>query len=264
VIIGIFSYVYLPNNPSSASWLSQSEKEWYKSQKLEERKPKSLREMLHSVNNSLRNHKVVLLSLLVIIPDIASTGLTTFFPLLIQRISNWSDLAIGFAVAFPATSGLIGKLVLGWSSDYFKERIYHIILPIFFYSLLLSMAAIAYLKSTAIVVIILLSIGYFGGVGYLIPFWAWVSNSFAGDNSAVSLAIISSFSNVGGMVGPYIVGLLAGETAVKIGQILLFVVIAHLVFCFCLLGLAKYFDRSQTIKSDDCNKLLAEQEKIIV
>jgi len=109
------------------------------------------------------------------------------------------------------------------------------------------MTALAYLKTSTIVVIILLSIAFIGGVGYLTPFWAWVSNFFVGDDAAVTLALVSSFNNVGGMIGPYIIGVLAGDSSVKIGQVLLFVVSSHLVYSFCFFGLAKYFARQQTL-----------------
>ena len=44
------------------------------------------------------------------------------------------------------------------------------------------------------------------------PFWSVSSSLLAGTSSAVAIAVISSFGQLGGFAGPYIVGFLTDRT----------------------------------------------------
>jgi MFS transporter, ACS family, tartrate transporter len=64
---------------------------------------------------------------------------------------------------------------------------------------------------------------------YIPPFWALPARHLSGTAAAVSVGLINSFGNLGGFVGPYLMGWLQRRTqsfAVGMGVLLAFQIIA--------------------------------------
>jgi ACS family tartrate transporter-like MFS transporter len=56
--------------------------------------------------------------------------------------------------------------------------------------------------------------------GYLPGFWALPTSFLTGTAAAASIGLINSFGNLGGFVGPYVVGYLSEATKSYIGGVL--------------------------------------------
>ena len=57
-----------------------------------------------------------------------------------------------------------------------------------------------------------LSLGAIGIWGTLGPFWAMSSESLRGTGAAAGIALINSIGNLGGFLGPYLVGIVRSRT----------------------------------------------------
>jgi ACS family tartrate transporter-like MFS transporter len=62
------------------------------------------------------------------------------------------------------------------------------------------------------VVVALLSLLAAGVYSFLSPFWAIPSEFLAGFAAAAGIGLMNSFANLGGFVGPYLVGVMSGWT----------------------------------------------------
>jgi ACS family tartrate transporter-like MFS transporter len=109
----------------------------------------------------------------------------------------------GFIMSVPYIGGCIGMLTIGYLSDRFKERKWHLITSLMIIALGLGTAG--WLGSTigAIVAICAAAVGIMGSKG---PFWPLPSAYLSGAGAAAGIALINSVGNLGGFVGPYIIG----------------------------------------------------------
>src|ERR1019366_5924482 len=60
--------------------------------------------------------------------------------------------------------------------------------------------------------LVALSIGAIGIWGAMGPFWAMASGFLSGTAAAAGIALINSVGNLGGFLGPYIVGMIRDRT----------------------------------------------------
>jgi len=114
----------------------------------------------------------------------------------------------------PYAAALGGMFLVGWSSDRRMERRYHAAI-----SLLLG--GLAYLSLSGmhsplvtVVLLSLLAIGYFSSLS---PFWALPGEFLTGFSAASGIALINSVGNLGGFVGPYVVGFISQKTGTLYG-----------------------------------------------
>jgi ACS family tartrate transporter-like MFS transporter len=121
----------------------------------------------------------------------------------IVKAQGFSTMEVGWISSLPYVTGCIGMLAIGYSSDRFKERKYHLIGGLLTISAGLGTAA--FLGSTigAIAAISVATIGIMGCKG---PFWPLPSSYLSGAGAAAGIALINSLGNLGGFAGPYVVG----------------------------------------------------------
>src|SRR6267143_394975 len=105
--------------------------------------------------------------------------------------------------------GLAGMIFVSHSSDRTAERRYHVAIPA-----LAGVAALVLLGAahSAFLTDVLLSFVAFGVYGFMGPFWALPSEFLTGFSAAAGIALINSVGNLGGFVGPYMIGAIAMKT----------------------------------------------------
>jgi ACS family tartrate transporter-like MFS transporter len=94
-------------------------------------------------------------------------------------------------------------LTIGYLSDRFKERKWHLIGCLMMMAVGLGTAGFLGNSIGAIVAISFATIGIMGAKG---PFWPIPSAYLTGAGAAAGIAFINSLGNLGGFAGPYMVG----------------------------------------------------------
>jgi ACS family tartrate transporter-like MFS transporter len=112
-------------------------------------------------------------------------------------------MQVGWLSAIPYIFGTIGMLAIGYSSDRFKDRKWHVIGSLLLVTIGLGFAGLFAGSFIAIMMICIAAIGIMGCKG---PFWPIPSAYLSGAGAAAGVALINSVSNLGGFFGPYIVG----------------------------------------------------------
>jgi nitrate/nitrite transporter NarK len=123
---------------------------------------------------------------------------------------------------------------MGWHSDKTGERRWHTALAMMTTSLGLVMSVVT--RDYTPIAICMFCVAAAGTAGYLPGFWALPTSFLTGTAAAASIGLINSFGNLGGFVGPFIVGYLSKETGSYLGGIL-YLASSALIASFLILSL---------------------------
>jgi MFS transporter, ACS family, tartrate transporter len=216
VILGILVLLLLPDRPREARWLDPEEREALDA---ELEREKALHKKGHShltVLEALRHPKVLWLAAAYFFVVSTSYGVETFLPSILEK---WYDLnlnAVTWAVVIPPLGGLFGQLFVGWSSDRTGERRLHGSLPIYMGAAALTMALVIPsslpFNIRLAMAVALFTVALAGLKAYMPAFWALPSLILTESAAAGSVGLINMLGNLGGSVGPTVLGKLETQT----------------------------------------------------
>jgi len=134
----------------------------------------------------------------------SSYGITLWLPSVVSHFSDRGPFVIGVLSAIPYIAAAVGMVVSGHHSDRTGERRWHVA-----GCALLAAAAffLAALSTSTVAVVGAISFSVLGINGMLGPFWAIPGSFLTGITASAGIALINSVGNLGGFVGPYILGL---------------------------------------------------------
>jgi ACS family tartrate transporter-like MFS transporter len=108
-------------------------------------------------------------------------------------------------VLLPPIGSLIGQFLVGWNSDRTGERRLHTVVPIYMGAFVLF--ALVLIKAPPIwLTVTLLTIAMAGLKAYLPAFWSLPTLFLSQTAAAGSIGLINSVGNLGGWVGPTMMG----------------------------------------------------------
>ncbi len=205
--LGFVVYRKLIDHPSEAPWLRDEEKTWLQSE-LDEERAEAAKQVKPGILATLTDSRLITLSIIWLFTLTASYGLAFFLPLIVKGL-GYTNMVTGFLSAIPWTIGVAALLLAGWSSDHFKERRWHLIIALTVGGIGLALAAI---NLTSLLAIAGMSLAAAGIYSSRPSFWPIPSMFLTGAAAAAGIALINSFGNLGGYVGPFIVGWIREST----------------------------------------------------
>jgi MFS transporter, ACS family, tartrate transporter len=208
VILGFVVFRILPDGPEQARWLSPDEKAWITFRLENEREEK--RDRGHStLRGALRSGHVWRLALIYFAVIMSFYGISLWLPQIVQSFSGLSDLLVGFVSAVPYVAASFCMVVIGRSSDRSGERRWHVAIAAFAGAAGLVAAGFLNVPAVQLAALSLAAVGIWGTLG---PFWAMSSEFLSGTGAAAGIALINSIGNLGGFLGPFVVGLVRSRT----------------------------------------------------
>ncbi|MBW8708183.1 MAG: MFS transporter [Alphaproteobacteria bacterium] len=203
LLCGLATLWVLPDGPMKAKWLSAEEKQIITT-RLAAEPPGAL----HGLKEMLLDKRIWLL----MIPDfsivIALYGLNLWQPQMVSAM-GYSNIQTGFIVALPYLLAMGAMVALGWSSDKSGERAGHVA-----FGAMAGAAGMlgAVLFTSHALIILSLCLACCGIYAALAVFWTLPSALLRGTAAAGGLALLNSFSNLGGYFGPFLMGWAKQET----------------------------------------------------
>jgi ACS family tartrate transporter-like MFS transporter len=203
VIFGLLVLRFLPNGPADAKWLSDDERATIAGALAAE--PRHDHTALFPM---FADPRVWLLT----IPDfgivLALYGINLWLPKIVQGM-GFSNAQTGFISAIPYLVAMIVMVLWGMSSDRRGERVWHTML-----GALLGAAGLigATLSHSPVVVVACFAVSVAGIYSALAVFWTLPPSFLGGTAAAGGIALINSISNLGGFVGPAVMGWLKQHT----------------------------------------------------
>jgi ACS family tartrate transporter-like MFS transporter len=209
VVLGIVVLRALPEQPSQARWLTPAEQSALTTQLAEEAALGSKTGSVDTIRGALTSGRMWLLAAVYFTIPVELYAMSFWLPQIVKSASGASDFGVGVLSAIPYAVGAVGMIVVGRHSDETGERRWHIAL-----SAVLGGAAFALAGFVHGVVpaIALLSLAMLGLASMLGPFWAFATSFLGGMGAAAGIALVNSVGNVGGFVGPNIVGYVREST----------------------------------------------------
>jgi MFS transporter, ACS family, tartrate transporter len=220
VLAGVFVLFYLDDGPADATWLQDDEKRWLAT-RLEGEERTRMRAERHTVGEALKDRRVLAFGLLYFCMVVNVYGLSFWVGEIVDNIGGLGDVGKGFVTAIPYAVAIVGLVVISRHSDRTGERKRHVAVS-------LVIAAVAFAVSTIVspvAAVAALAVGLFFLLGAHPVFWTMPAALLSGTAAAAGIALINSIGNIGGFVGPYLVGLVEDATGSTDGGLLALAVI---------------------------------------
>jgi ACS family tartrate transporter-like MFS transporter len=245
VLLGIATLGLLAETPHTVTWLSPEQRSWLAATLGRERDAHP--DATRSWSAAFLNVRVWLLTVVYFGETTCMYGLVYFLPKIIRSVSAASNLDIGLLSTIPYVSAAGFMVLLGMHSDRTGERRWHLA-GLAFTGTAGAWAA-GFVTSTAATVA-LLSLALSATFSMTGPFWALSAALLSDTTAAAGIALINSFGNLGGFLGPYSIGLLHNANGFRGGMIVVGTALA-LAGAIALLVRA----RPQTFPSSDVHPL---------
>jgi ACS family tartrate transporter-like MFS transporter len=210
VLLGVITWLRLPETPREVSWLSEAEKQQVFARiEAEHRATQSRHAASGSLRLALLHPTVWLLCVVMFCCQTGSYGMTLWVPQIVKGISGQSDLMVGFITAIPYIGATLAMLWVGTNSDRTGERFLHVAVP----SLIGAAGfAASTLGLSVVPAVVALTVAAMGDLCTRGPFWALPPRFLSGSALAAGIALINTIAALGGFVGPFIVGYLRDKT----------------------------------------------------
>ena len=207
VIVGFFVLFAMTDKPAKAHWLTEPERNWLTATLDAERLAVESGGKF-SVWQAMTNPMVLLLCLNYIGIVTASLGLLLFVPQIIKSLGA-SNMGTGYATSLAYTCAAISMFFFGWLSDRLGERRWLLCFTCALATVGLIIAGATMGTWWSLAGMCVATAGFYGTKG---PFWAMPTMLLTGSAAAGGIAFINAFGNIGGAVGPALVGWMKDAT----------------------------------------------------
>jgi len=243
VLLAIAAGFYFVDTPDKARWLNDEERGWLARQFEEQEQTTQPEPNFREIARDPWLWRCCLAWLLVMT---GSYALVFWLPQLVRKLDiGGSEFMIGTLSALPMLGLAIGLIANGRHSDRSGERLWHVGIPSALAGVAMVIAALLPPGWAVLGLLTLTGLGVGAAQGV---FWAIPSTvRLGGDKVPVgAIALISMFGTAGGIVGPWLMGVLleaTGDFSAAIGVLALLLVLVLFVIVIDRAG------RAQAIRS---------------
>jgi MFS transporter, ACS family, tartrate transporter len=212
VVLGLVVLIYMTDRPEQAKWLKDDERAWLVNEMAKEhagRKAVSHGEIWRG----LADPRVLALALVYFGTSAGLYTLGIWAPQIIKSF-GLNNMGVGFLNAVPPTIAVIAMYVWSWHSDKTNERTWHVVIMC-----LLAAAGLAFaaMSNNVLAVVMALTLVNVGISAAKPPLWIMPTLFLSGPAAAAGIATINSIGNLGGFVGPAMIGWIKDRTGSFVG-----------------------------------------------
>ena len=205
VALGIATLIWLSDDPKSARWLSDDERA-----DLAEILSRNATEAHHfALRDGFFSSTVWWLAVIVFFFTVGIWGFVFWAPQLLKALAGVPNDSVGLFMLIPNTVAIIVLVLYSRHSDLRKERRWHIAVA----GLTAALGFILSFQSANPTFIVIAFCLVAAGIYSAAPiFWSIPSTILAGSAATSGIAVANSIGNLGGYVGPYLIGKLHEST----------------------------------------------------
>jgi MFS family permease len=208
VVLGVVVLFYLTERPEEAKWLPAAGRDWLVGRLKHDRET-------HPAHHGLPPLRALLHPLiwLAALPELLVTtaGYAYVFwgPTLIAETLQLTTMQMGWLIAGIAVLSALALVLVGASSDRTGERVLHAAGC----AVIVAGGCIgAALFADPVMKIVSLVVMQVAVISFLAPFWTIPTLLLSGSSAAVGIALVNAIGNVGGFIGPSLIGFLKTST----------------------------------------------------
>lgn len=209
VVLGVMALWYLTDRPEQATWLPQREREWLARTMVEERTRRAAQHA-GSHFSALLSPRVLLICLIYFLNTVVTYGVFLWLPRILRESSGFKDARLSAITMVPFVVALVGMVLIGRHSDRTGERKWHLAGCALTGAIGLALAA-GFQHSVPLIVLSF-TLSQLGQRSVQGVFWAIPPMVLGGTAAAAGIALINSIGNLGGFVGPTVMGWLRGSS----------------------------------------------------
>ena len=203
VLLGFVVLYTLPDRPADARWLKPPERDWLESRLNRE---DSERRQRHGADRlmAMLDWRVWLLIAIYFTVAIGSNASSAYLPKIVQgKFEGLTLFQNGLVSALPHLCAMVGMTLMSISSDRMGERSWHLA-----FAALMAAGGwyLAYAAPNPGLALTGLCIAQAGMMSMLPIFWTLPTVFLTGVAAAGGIALINSVANIGGLIGPSILG----------------------------------------------------------
>jgi ACS family tartrate transporter-like MFS transporter len=208
LLLGFITLFYLPDTPADAKWLAKDEQQWLENT-LQRERLNNDGARGPGVLKALLDPQVLILSLCYFGVELGLYGVILWIPQIFATM-DLPPASIGYVIAIPYTVAAV--VMMWWSShsDRYRERVRH--LAIASLAGFCGLATSAFLSHSPVTSVFAITLGAAGTLAVLPIFWTLPTGRLQGVAAAGAIALINALGNLGGFVGPFIIGWIKAST----------------------------------------------------
>ncbi len=220
VVLGIATLFVLTDRPEQAEWLAPEERAWLSGVMNRERAERAL----HQHGSELRglmSGRVWLLSFAYFLNALVTYGVYLWLPRILRDASGFSGFTLSAITAVPFVAALVAMVLVGRHSDRTGERKWHVVACAATAAVGLVLAA--WFQASVPLLVLSFTLSQIGQRSVMSVFWAIPPIFLGGTAAAAGIAMINAIGNLGGAVGPTVMGWLRESTGAYTGGLLVLV-----------------------------------------
>jgi MFS transporter, ACS family, tartrate transporter len=202
LLLGVVVLIFLPDRPERARFLKDDEREWLVATLRREAEQRDARQR-STLAEAFQDVTVWRLSALYFCLVVGLYGISFWLPQMLKGLSGASDFAVAVISAVPYLAAALAMVRVAAHSDASGERRWHVAGPAFLAAAGFVLAGLARGPLTGIAALSLAALGVWSALG---PFWTLPTAMLRGTAAAGGIALVNSVGNLGGFLGPSLVG----------------------------------------------------------
>ncbi len=206
VFLGLLALRLLPSRPGDAAWLTAPERAALSGELMRERRAGTTGPTLRQ---TLLSPVIWLLGCAYFGVNVSLTALGLWLPQVVGSLGRFTPLEAGMVAAGVLLPGALVMFLWSRHSDRVEERVLHTVVA----SLLAAAGwALCAGVTNSVASIALLTLASAGTYAAVSVFWTFPAALLSGRTAAGGIALIGAVGNLGGFVGPWVIGNLRDRT----------------------------------------------------
>ncbi|MBX9607810.1 MAG: MFS transporter [Gammaproteobacteria bacterium] len=206
VLLGLCALALLDDRIADARWLSDAERARLTAALEAEQRSDAPAHAL----DGLRRPAVWRMAAVYFAFVMGLYGLNFWLPTLVRDLGFRGALDIGLVTALPFAAAAVAMVLVARHSDQHGERRWHTVIPALLGAV--GLAASVPLAQHTGLALLALTVGACGVLCALVMSWSLTTALVQGAAAASGIALVNSFGNLSGFVGPYAIGYLKDTT----------------------------------------------------
>jgi ACS family tartrate transporter-like MFS transporter len=207
VILALVVIFYLTDRPADAKWLTYEQRQWL-TQRIETEQKQREAVRSYGLGETLRNPRVWGLTIGYFGQNMAGYGLVMFLPQIVHKFGV-GFTAVSLITAIPYVFAAFFMVYWSTRSDRTGQRVKHVVIA----SLMTSVGlALTLVSNSPVFMMAALVLAQMGQSSIAPTFWPLPTAMLTGTAAAGGIAMINAVGNLGGFLGPYLMGVVQDAT----------------------------------------------------
>jgi ACS family tartrate transporter-like MFS transporter len=217
VVLGVLALRVLTDRPETADWLTQAERDALIAIMRQDQAERAV----HAHGSTLRalgDARFWLVTSVYFLNTVVTYGIFLWLPKILQDASGTAGLRLSLMTTIPFIAALIAMVLIGRHSDRTGERKGHVAACAITAAIGLILAAQS--GTNTVLLVLSFALSQIGQRSVVSVFWSIPPIFLGGTAAAAGIALINAIGNLGGAVGPSVMGWLRDVTGAYQGGLL--------------------------------------------